>query len=182
MQKDRSSDVQVPVPVDEETWSKRRAQFRLIEGRAFHTTGWQADLDERAYVLERELERCFVNGAWLACIVLATAIVEASIGHNNGRSQTCRDKNTWLIPILLPSSCVTDLKAWRNSLLHLNNNKYPVTEEQYLHQESELEERAHGACLLGLTALFLTGECTDRSCHETVLRQILEADREALAT
>lgn len=179
MQRNRGSDIQVPVPVDEETWSRRRAQFRLIEGRAIHTTGWQVGLDERAYVLERELERCFVNGAWLACIVLAAAIVESSIGHNNGRAQMCRAKNTWLIPILLPPTRVTDLKNWRNSLLHLSNNKYPVTEEQYVRQECEIEVRARGACLLGLTALFLTGECTDRSCHETVLRQILATDRQA---
>lgn len=172
----QEDDVMFPRPVDQETWGKRRQEFSLIESRAIHTTGWRKELHERSFVLERELERCYLSGVWLSCITLATAIVEACLGHNSGKARTCRTENAWMVPILLPMILVQELRGWRNSLVHLANEKYAVTEAQYFDRRDELGERAGGACLLGLSALFLTGTCEQREIHEPRLREIFQMD------
>lgn len=169
---DRALGVLIPQPPTQHLWEHRRFQFRAIEGQAMVATGWQGDIHEASYVLERELERSFLSGAWLACVLLSTAIVESCMGHNAGARQGCRPENTWLLTTALRQALVAELKGWRNSIAHLGNQKHSVTEDQYFMDEDMLEGRARRACRLGLVALFLTGKCAPRAIPEPRLREL----------
>lgn len=98
------------------------------------------ELPDRFDALERELERCYCSGAYLACIVLAQSIVETLQHKKSGGDPEalneflnyCREGVVWL-------------RDRRNDLLHAGRPSNSITLSEYTIQQESLESDARSA-------------------------------------
>lgn len=126
-------------PPSHDEWLERRSVVTNLSAKLYNLSAMQ-DLPERFDALERELERCYCSGAYLACIVLAQSIVETLQHKKSGRDRAaideyleyCQEEVNWL-------------RERRNNLLHVGRPSNSITLDSYVDERDALEGDARSA-------------------------------------
>ena len=126
-------------PPSPEEWTGRREVVTGLSLKLYNLSCTK-DLPERFDALERELERCYCSGAYLACIVLAQSIVETLMHKKSGGDREALGRF-----LEYCEDGVEDLRELRNNLLHAGRPSNRITLLAYTSERDALESDARGA-------------------------------------
>lgn len=126
-------------PPSYDEWMERRNLANNLSVK-FYNLSMKGQLPERFDALERELERCYCSGAYLACIAFAQSIVETLQHKHSGGDRAamdgflkyCQDEVDWL-------------RLRRNDILHVGRPQNNITLDSYESERAELEHDARRA-------------------------------------
>jgi hypothetical protein len=120
------------LPPTAQEWSSRRDVFSGLGLKLYKGPGLER-LPEKFRVFERELERCYCSGAFVACVILADALAEVfelsldSAGRERLAADTAlKDERRWL-------------RERRNDLIHFLRAPNAVSLRGYIEGNSDLE-------------------------------------------
>lgn len=136
----------------ESTWESRRAWFEQVEKDARGEGSYL--LSEQACALTADVQVCFCAGAWLGVIVLAAAVVDATLRQTevvgfNGNSKD-------LIDLAGANPQLQKLRKRRNALVHVPTGNPAITVDQQLANRADLEAEAREAVTLMFGAFYLS--------------------------
>lgn len=126
-------------PPDPLTWDERRLWFEARQQERASLGG--SRFSEQATALTVELQACFCAGAWVACVVLAAAIVESQ-AEATGRHEA------------VPAEELVWLRGMRNGLMHENCREPLLTLEDQWIQRPGWEKAARRAVSLVFLAMY----------------------------
>lgn len=120
-------------------WDERRLWFETRQQERARRGG--SRFSEQATALLVDLQACFCAGAWVACVVLAGAIVESQ-AEASGRHDA------------VPAEDLLWLRGLRNGLLHENRREPLLTLEDQWIRRPEWERAARRAVSLVFLAMY----------------------------
>jgi len=126
-------------PPTPEEWAGRREVVTGLSLKLYNLPPAMG-LPERFDALERELERCYCSGAYLACIVLAQSIVETLMHEKSGGDREALDRF-----LEYGEDGVERLRKRRNDLLHAGRPSNSITLLAYTSERDTLESDARSA-------------------------------------
>lgn len=133
----------------EEVWYKRSEFYMYLVGEAMGNA--PVARAQQTLNLERELERAFCAGAWVAAVTLAAAVVEIHVFGVTGKSKRAVD--TYLATEELKNEWEW-LRLRRNRLLHPSQNDSSLPDCQFIWNREELADDAMRAIKLALHVFF----------------------------
>ena len=126
-------------PPTYEQWMARRDVVTGLGTKFYNSIGVNAP-PEKFQTLERELERSYCSGAFLACVVFASAIVELFLMDVNERA---RDELQQRL------ECIKDeiewLKCTRGNIVHYLRAPDALSMDEYVFAKDGLESSARRA-------------------------------------
>ena len=109
-------------------------------------------LSEQACALTVDVQACFCVGAWLSVIVLAAAVVDASLRHEHpGYRGNTKD----LIDAMGANEKLQSLRRRRNALVHASSENPAITIEQQWCDRDAHEAEAREAVALMFETLYM---------------------------
>ncbi|MEX2630861.1 MAG: hypothetical protein WD341_13055 [Tistlia sp.] len=121
------------------TWDDRRLWFEARQQEQARHGG--SRFSEQATALTVELQACYCAGAWVACVILAGAIVESQ-AEVSGRHEA------------VPAEELLWLRGLRNRLLHENRAEPLLTLEDHWVRRPDWEAAARRAVSLVFLAMY----------------------------
>lgn len=128
--------LELPDPL---VWDERRLWFEARQQERARLGG--SRFSEQATALTVELQACFCAGAWVACVVLAGAVVESQ-AEATGRHEA------------VPPEELLWLRRLRNDLLHENRREPLLTLEDQWINRPDWEKAARRAVSLVFLAMY----------------------------
>ncbi len=126
-------------PPTPDEWMSRRDVVTGLSLKLYNLSSVR-NLPERFGTLERELERCYCSGAYLACVVLAQSIVETLHHKKSGGDKRAMDRF-----LEYCGDEVDRLRSRRNDLLHAGRPSNDITLGDYISDREALENDARSA-------------------------------------
>jgi len=126
-------------PPTYEQWMARREVVTGLGAKYYNSLGKHSP-PEKFQVLERELERSYCGGAYLACIVFAAAIVELLLHDVN---QVARDELRLQLEYIKDE--IESLRSSRNDIAHYLRAPDALSMEEYIFAKGGLEVAARQA-------------------------------------
>lgn len=126
-------------PPSQTDWTERRNVVTGLSAKYYYLDR-EGRVPGRFSALERELERCYCSGAYLACIAFAQSIVETLQHKHSGGDRTAMDK--------FLEYCQDDvdwLRLRRNDLLHVGRPQNSLNLASYESDRTNLEVDARRA-------------------------------------
>lgn len=123
----------------QDQWRERRAIFTDL-GNKLYNGRINRPLPEKFQAFERELERCYCSGAYIACIILAGAISEVFM-----KSLKRDDRQTVNNDLAYLDEELKWLTKRRNDLVHFGRPSNYLDTDEYTFDRSELESQARQA-------------------------------------
>lgn len=111
-------------------------------------------VSEQACALTADVQAAFCAGAWVAVIVLAMAVVDASLRETEVPGFSGNTKE--LIRIAGASPQLQSLRVRRNAFVHLNPDHPAITVDQQWADRERLEQEARSAVTLMFEAFYLS--------------------------
>jgi hypothetical protein len=135
-----------------DTWDQRRAWFELAEQVARGEGSFL--LSEQACALTADVLAAFCAGAWAAVVILAMAVVDASLREIEvpGFSGSTKD----LIAAAGANGELQVLRARRNALVHVHPGTPALTVENQWADRAKLEREARSAIRLMFEVFYLS--------------------------
>lgn len=126
-------------PPTHEKWIERR---NVVDGLAmkYINSRGRNHPPEKFHVLERELERSYCSGAFLACVVFAAAIVELFMIDVNQRTRSELQNRLEYI-----SDEIEWLKSARNNIAHYLRAPEALSMDEYIFAKGDFESAARQA-------------------------------------
>jgi hypothetical protein len=137
-------------PPSQSEWDVRREKFDELWLKAINSSG-KATSNQHVSSLKIELERCFCSGAWVACVILSSSIVEVYLSGLVGGWKGEMAAN--LLDRLNVVAEWEELKKRRNLLIHgegANSKLRRLTTDEYRLQRHTLEIEAERSIELAL--------------------------------
>lgn len=135
-----------------ETWEARREWFENTMEEAQHPLA-NYILSEQACAMTADLQAAFCAGAWAAVIVLAAAVIDASLREE---AQDFRGGAAALVDGLGANPELHSLRRRRNRLVHVGPDDPAITVDDQWGKRDELEAEARKAILLMWEAMFMS--------------------------
>jgi len=123
-------------PPTYEQWKARRDVVTGLGTKFYNSFGNNAP-PEKFQVLERELERSYCSGAFLACIVFAAAIVE--LFHMDANQDA---RNELEVRLEYITDEIEWLKSTRNDIAHYLRAPDALSMDEYISAKGGLESSA----------------------------------------